>query len=106
MILRNIFEQTPIISQTTKNNKGRPNTSLTSNYLCLQCTSIVSEEDRLNHGNAKSHRFCTLSSHPIPSIHIQFRPVRLTLVKLSIREVEPCIAKYVMTWSGILPSRT
>ncbi|KAL2751930.1 hypothetical protein ACRALDRAFT_2114823 [Sodiomyces alcalophilus JCM 7366] len=57
MILRNIFEQTPIISQTTKNSKGRPNTSLTSNYLCLQCTSIVSEEDRLNHGNAKSHRF-------------------------------------------------
>ncbi|CRK29292.1 hypothetical protein BN1708_004951 [Verticillium longisporum] len=57
MILRNIFEQTPLVPQTSKNNDGQPVTSLTANYLCLQCSSIVSEEERLKHGNKKQHRF-------------------------------------------------
>lgn len=58
MILRSIFDSTPIVPQTSTNTEGRPITSLTSNYLCLQCPATVSEEDRLKHGNKKSHRFC------------------------------------------------
>jgi ubiquitin carboxyl-terminal hydrolase 22/27/51 len=67
MILRSIFDSNPIIPQTTLNSEGRPITSLTSNYLCLQCPVTVSEEERLKHGNKKSHRFCmaTLLLSPI-----------------------------------------
>ncbi|KND90908.1 putative ubiquitin carboxyl-terminal hydrolase 8 [Tolypocladium ophioglossoides CBS 100239] len=58
MILRGIFDATPIVPQTSTNQEGRPITSLTANYLCLQCPTTVSEEDRLRHGTKKSHRFC------------------------------------------------
>ncbi|ETS02669.1 hypothetical protein MKX07_006860 [Trichoderma sp. CBMAI-0711] len=57
MILRGIFDTTPILSQTSTNQEGRPVTSLTSNYLCLQCPVTLSEEDRLKHGTEKLHRF-------------------------------------------------
>ena len=67
MILRNIFEQTPVVSQTSKSPDGVVLTSLTSNYLCLQCSTIVQEEDRLKHGNKKNHRFCTSPALP-PSL--------------------------------------
>lgn len=55
-ILRSIFDATPILSQTSVH-EGRPTTSLTSNYLCLQCPTTVAEEDRLGHGTEKFHRF-------------------------------------------------
>jgi ubiquitin carboxyl-terminal hydrolase 22/27/51 len=58
MILRGIFDTSPIVPQTSKNPEGRPVTSLTSNYLCLQCPATVSEDDRLSHGTEKLHRFC------------------------------------------------
>lgn len=61
MILRGIFDSTPIVPQTSTNPEGRPITSLTSNYLCLQCPTTVTEEDRLRHGTKKSHRFCTFN---------------------------------------------
>ncbi|KAM0742839.1 hypothetical protein ACQRIT_003016 [Beauveria bassiana] len=57
MILRGIFDTNPIVPQTSTNKEGRPITTLTSNFLCLQCPTTVSEEDRLGHGNKKSHRF-------------------------------------------------
>ncbi|KAK8091650.1 ubiquitin carboxyl-terminal hydrolase [Apiospora hydei] len=57
MLLRVIFDNTPIIPQTSKSPDNVVTTSLTSNYLCLQCSTIVSEEDRVKHGNKKSHRF-------------------------------------------------
>ncbi|KAK2778296.1 ubiquitin carboxyl-terminal hydrolase 2 [Colletotrichum kahawae] len=57
MILKNIFEGTPIVPQTSKNPDGQAITSLTSNYLCLQCSTIVTEDDRLKHGTKKQHRF-------------------------------------------------
>ncbi|KAG6212252.1 hypothetical protein E4U50_001994 [Claviceps purpurea] len=57
MILRGIFDTTPIVPQTSTNPEGRPVISLTSNYLCLQCPTTVTEEDRLSHGTKKSHRF-------------------------------------------------
>ncbi|RGP71833.1 ubiquitin carboxyl-terminal hydrolase 22 27 51 [Fusarium longipes] len=56
LILRGIFDATPIVPQTSTLD-GRPVTSLTSNYLCLQCPSTVTEEERLKHGTKKQHRF-------------------------------------------------
>jgi ubiquitin carboxyl-terminal hydrolase 22/27/51 len=58
MLLRVIFDKDPIVPQTSKIPNGQVNTSLTSNYLCLQCSAIIPEEERVNHGNKKSHRFC------------------------------------------------
>lgn len=60
LILRGIFDSTQIVPQTSTSAEGRPITSLTSNYLCLQCPTTVSEDDRLKHGTKKSHRFCAL----------------------------------------------
>ncbi|RYP33921.1 hypothetical protein DL767_004548 [Monosporascus sp. MG133] len=57
MLLRVIFDKTPAIPQTFKSPDGIIATSLTSNYLCLQCSTIVPEEDREKHGQKKSHRF-------------------------------------------------
>lgn len=58
MILRGIFDNTPIVPQTSKSTDGQALTTLTSNYLCLQCPTTVTEEDRLKHGSKKMHRFC------------------------------------------------
>lgn len=57
MLLRVIFDNTPIVPQTSKNPENVVATSLTSNYLCLQCSTIIPEEDRAKHGQKKSHRF-------------------------------------------------
>ncbi|KAI0165074.1 ubiquitin carboxyl-terminal hydrolase [Hypoxylon sp. FL1284] len=57
MLLRVVFDGNPLIPQTSKGPDGQISTSLTSNYLCLQCSSIVPEEERTKHGNKKSHRF-------------------------------------------------
>ncbi|RDA84658.1 hypothetical protein CP532_4516 [Ophiocordyceps camponoti-leonardi (nom. inval.)] len=57
MILRCIMDVAPIVAQTSTNHEGRPITCLTSNFLCLQCPTIVLEDDRLKHGSKKSHRF-------------------------------------------------
>lgn len=58
MLLRVIFDKDPIIAQTSKTTDGQITTSLTPNYLCLQCSAILPEEERAKHGNKKSHRFC------------------------------------------------
>ncbi|KAK8013367.1 Ubiquitin carboxyl-terminal hydrolase [Apiospora marii] len=57
MLLRVIFDSTPVVPQTSKSPDNVVATSLTSNYLCLQCSTIVTEEDRAKHGSKKSHRF-------------------------------------------------
>lgn len=56
--LRVIFENTPIVPQTSKTQKGQPFTSLTPNYLCLQCSATTTEQGRIEHGNDTCHRFC------------------------------------------------
>ncbi|KAI6355314.1 hypothetical protein MCOR25_008248 [Pyricularia grisea] len=56
-ILRCIFENPPVIPETSITASGQNVTSLTSNYLCLQCPQILGVEERLEHGNKKSHRF-------------------------------------------------
>ena len=65
MSLRTIFDNTPIVPQTSKTAEGRAATNLTSTYLCLQCPTTVSEEDRLKHGSKKQHRFCSSSPHAL-----------------------------------------
>lgn len=58
-ILRTVFDKTPLISQTAKAvDGGQIITSLTPTYLCLQCPSTVTEDDRTHHGTKKQHRFC------------------------------------------------
>ncbi|RKU44459.1 hypothetical protein DL546_001517 [Coniochaeta pulveracea] len=52
-ILRCIFDNNPLQAQTTTGSI----TTLTPNYLCLQCPTTLTPEDALIHGNNKSHRF-------------------------------------------------
>ncbi|KAK4099894.1 ubiquitin carboxyl-terminal hydrolase-like protein [Parathielavia hyrcaniae] len=56
-ILRSIYDTTPLLSQTAKAIDGQIVTSLTPTYLCLQCPSTLTEDDRTKHGSKKSHRF-------------------------------------------------
>jgi hypothetical protein len=60
--LRVIFDNTPIIPQTSKTTKNQPLTSLTPNYLCLQCTVTTTERDRIAHGTETGHRLCNFST--------------------------------------------
>ncbi|KAI6779465.1 uncharacterized protein J7T54_001881 [Emericellopsis cladophorae] len=57
MILRGIFDSTPVVPQTFTNSQGQPTTCLTSTNLCLQCPTNLTDEERLKHGNKTSHRF-------------------------------------------------
>ncbi|KAL2151585.1 hypothetical protein VTH82DRAFT_6683 [Thermothelomyces myriococcoides] len=56
-ILRSIFDTNPLVSQTSKTADGVVVTSLTPTYLCLQCPSTLTEDDRIKHGSKRSHRF-------------------------------------------------
>ncbi|KAL2139859.1 hypothetical protein VTI28DRAFT_4622 [Corynascus sepedonium] len=56
-ILRSIFDTNPLVPQTSKAADGAVVTSLTPTYLCLQCPSTLTEDDRTKHGSKKSHRF-------------------------------------------------
>ncbi|KAL1899131.1 hypothetical protein Sste5346_003053 [Sporothrix stenoceras] len=57
IILRKIFDQPPIVPQTSKATDGQPITNLTPNFLCLQCPTTLVQEDIGKHGKKKSHRF-------------------------------------------------
>lgn len=52
-----IFDQSPVLPQSSRTTDGSSVTTLTSNYLCLQCTAILTEEETVKHGSKKSHRF-------------------------------------------------
>ena len=94
IILRNIFEQTPVVSQTARSPDGVICTSLTSNYLCLQCSTIVQEEDRLKHGNKKNHRFCMLL---LPATTSWLVPPADTTAQSSSPGTVTSIVRYAMT---------
>lgn len=64
MILRGLFDAVPIVAQTSANQDGRAITSLTPTYMCLQCPTVLTDEDHLKHGNKKSHRFCESRNGP------------------------------------------
>ncbi|KAF7874457.1 uncharacterized protein EAF02_008434 [Botrytis sinoallii] len=55
--LRVVLDNTPIVPQTSKTPKGPPLTSLTPNYLCLQCERTATAQDHVKHGQETSHRF-------------------------------------------------
>ncbi|SPO05086.1 related to ubiquitin-specific protease 22 [Cephalotrichum gorgonifer] len=57
LMLRKIFDGPAGPLQVTKNANGGGSYALTSNYLCLQCPVLVTEEDRIKHGSKKAHRF-------------------------------------------------
>jgi len=56
--LRVIFDNTPIVPHTSKTAKNQPFTTLTPNYLCLQCPATTTAQNRIKHGNESMHRFC------------------------------------------------
>lgn len=60
--LRAIYDGPPKIAQTHKSlaNSSVVRTTLSSNYLCLQCSLVVNEAEIDAHGSQKSHRFCML----------------------------------------------
>lgn len=95
MLLRVIYDGNPLVPQTCKGLDGQIVTSLTSNYLCLQCSSIVPEEERTKHGNKKSHRFC-VSHHA--HYHIPF--VFTDRFQMLILEVVLCSANSVRISCG------
>lgn len=55
--LRCIFDQTPVVAHTTA-----ASVSLTPNYLCLQCPTIITPEEAQKHGSKNKHRFCMLAT--------------------------------------------
>lgn len=58
-ILRNIHEKPSIIAQThNSSSDSRPVVALRPLYLCLQCPNIMTETDRDQHWETKSHCFC------------------------------------------------
>jgi ubiquitin carboxyl-terminal hydrolase 22/27/51 len=58
-ILRNIHEKPSIIAQTYKSSTdSSPVVSLRPLFLCLQCPNIMTETDRDQHFETKSHCFC------------------------------------------------
>ncbi|KKA27211.1 hypothetical protein TD95_002101 [Thielaviopsis punctulata] len=58
LILRRIFDDvSPTVPQTARNSSGQVVTTITSNYLCLQCPDIVTEDGISQHGDKKAHRF-------------------------------------------------
>jgi ubiquitin carboxyl-terminal hydrolase 22/27/51 len=69
LMLRKIFDTPAGPLQATKNASGGASYTLTSNYLCLQCPALVTEEDRIKHGTKKAHRFCLSSPAPFPFPH-------------------------------------
>lgn len=58
MLLRVVFDKSPIIRQTSKSPTGTAITSLTPNYLCLQCSTTTTLNERAEHGKQTAHRFC------------------------------------------------
>lgn len=67
LMLRKIFDSPIGPLQATKTTEGNASYNITSNYLCLQCPTIVTEEDRIKHGSKKAHRFCMLPSSALRS---------------------------------------
>jgi ubiquitin carboxyl-terminal hydrolase 22/27/51 len=53
-----VFDANPSKRQHWKGPGGKQINSLTPTYLCVQCTEICTEGNRLAHGEQTNHRFC------------------------------------------------
>jgi hypothetical protein len=99
IILRKIFDQPPIVPQTSKSADGQPITNLTPNYLCLQCPTTLVQEDIGKHGSKKSHRFCMWDGGPRIEIGRTAR-TRLTHTHKTLNhDAAPCTATCATTLS-------
>lgn len=58
MVLRVIFDRPALNSQMSISSSGNLRTSITSNYLCLQCSLTTDEAGKKSHGLIAAHRFC------------------------------------------------
>lgn len=59
MLLRVIFDNEPLIPQTSQDIMSRrPITTLTPNFLCLQCPTTCTIRERSLHGQMRAHMFC------------------------------------------------
>lgn len=58
-----VSDTTPIIPQTSKTPAGQALTTLTPNYLCLQCEVTTTASGRVEHGMETKHRFCMCHYH-------------------------------------------
>lgn len=59
--LRAIFDKVPKeieVIHTSTTPQGQEVTTLTPNYLCLQCSAITTAAGRIEHGKEILHRFC------------------------------------------------
>lgn len=100
--LRAIYDGPPMIAQTSKALAGSSvQTTLNSNYLCLQCSLVINEADIEAHGNQKSHRFCMLP-RPFHLVAISAD----SLVQSSSPEPAHFTARCAKTLSGIRLSRS
>ena len=97
-LLQVIFGNTPIISQTSKSPDDPPVTSLTPNYLCLQCSATCTAKDRPKHGALTKHRLCK-------SCLISGTNLLLTLLQMQSPGAAVYSVKCAMISSGILPWR-
>jgi hypothetical protein len=104
-ILRSIFDTSPLIPQTAKAIDGQIVTALTPTYLCLQCPSTLTEDDRTKHGSKKSHRFCMLAML-VAGAGGRVSAALLTSAQMSTQEAVPCTARCATTLSGIPPLRS
>lgn len=77
LMLRKIFDASPGPLQATKNASGSGSFALTSNYLCLQCPVLVTEEERMKHGIKKAHRFCVYTPNR-PPVALRSERTKLT----------------------------
>jgi hypothetical protein len=90
-ILRNIHEKPSIIAQThNPSAENRPVVALRALYLCLQCPSIMTEADRDQHFETKSHCFCRLR-------HDKWQEAWLTRMQRSSHEGAMCTAPTAKT---------
>lgn len=64
LILQLVHDKPSIIAQTYVDSNSQPVVSLRPLYLCLQCPNIMTEEQRDQHFDTKSHCFCGLPQSP------------------------------------------
>jgi hypothetical protein len=90
-ILRNIHEKPSIIAQThNSSTESRSVVALRPLYLCLQCPCIMTETDRDQHFETKSHCFCGLR-------YGYLQGARLTRTQRSSHGRATCIAATAKT---------
>lgn len=62
--IRSIADSNLVVPQTSKTADGQALTTITPNYLCLQCSTTTTAAGRIEHGRETKHRFCMLSIFP------------------------------------------